>query len=115
MIKCSIENCDEPKKVKNLCSYHYNRKRYKGDFPLHPSKRVRPDKICAVFDCSDKVQAISLCQKHYKAFDRFKRKNEGADIREYVITESLRKKRPPIGLALLRHLHRERDNFNIFK
>lgn len=97
---CSVDQCGETQKLKGLCAYHYGRMRYKGDFPLHPSKRIHVIRRCKVVGCISEVQAASLCMKHYQAFNRWRRKNPDVDVTEYVVKESVIKKRPPIGTFL---------------
>lgn len=73
-MKCSVEGCEEVFRLRDLCIYHYHRKRTKGDTPPHPSKRIKQIKICTVADCDQEVQAISFYVKHYRQHHHWKRK-----------------------------------------
>lgn len=90
MKACTIESCEESVKFKGLCSYHYYRKRDKGDAPLHPSKRWSMVQICEVIDCSNEVQATLLCKKHYRTYLRWKVSKNISTVSAFVVKQAIK-------------------------
>ncbi len=64
-IKCSVAECNNSMKCKNLCNMHYCRFIRHGSTDM-PIKIKEVEKKCSVPDCNNFVKANKLCCKHYQ-------------------------------------------------
>ena len=93
---CSIDNCERPKKARNLCSNHWLQFRYRAsdelkkirqitlaDFPellprINSQQRTkvqeRQTHICLFKDCSDFQKVRGLCKRHYATYKNLQRR-----------------------------------------
>lgn len=71
---CSIQNCDNPVRSKNLCSGHYQRLRIYGDarpdLPL-TNRRKRMPQTCTVDGCGFPTKAKGYCNMHWLRCSHF--------------------------------------------
>jgi hypothetical protein len=68
--KCSVAECDKPRKAKGFCSGHHSRWRNHGD-PLAGRLQAGSSTTgCSVVDCGEVVVARGWCNLHYSRWVR---------------------------------------------
>lgn len=67
-MKCSIEGCEKPVKVRGWCMMHYTRWQRHGD-PLY-RRQFKRDEPCSVDGCERKKWAAGYCHTHYAKIRR---------------------------------------------
>ncbi len=70
---CGVQGCKRAYRAKGLCFFHY-KKRRRGELE---SKKPRYD-LCSKADCKKPVKEHGLCEEHFTAWKKSRKKNQGA-------------------------------------
>ena len=64
-MNCSVEGCVRPRKYRDLCGTHYERRRNHGS--VHATHRydTKPKRPCSVDGCEIDARTRDMCVKHY--------------------------------------------------
>lgn len=92
---CSLPNCSEPRKARNLCRPHWSMFRHRqptvirrtrtmtlSDFPIDPpisntDKSALGPRNCNVLDCPNRSRNRGLCPTHWQGFKRTYKREKG--------------------------------------
>jgi hypothetical protein len=70
---CTIAGCKRGYRAKGLCFFHYKKFR-RGELEAKPARYD----TCAKPDCKKKVVGHGLCEEHFQAWKKSRKKNQGA-------------------------------------
>ena len=69
---CSVEDCQNKKRAKNLCPKHLRRLAKHGNLDtVLPTHRRTPDGLCTIEGCESKHRSNGYCQSHNKKFKKW--------------------------------------------
>lgn len=72
---CTIAGCKRAYRAKDLCFFHYKKFR-RGELESKPARYA----TCGKPECKKKVFQHGLCEEHFQAWKKSRKKNQGAAV-----------------------------------